>query len=140
MTAPRPRSQEEQLRHVKSDVEHFVRQVEVRLDQFEGEMEQVVAALNMLVRAHNPDVDDDDHTLQAKAMLDAIWECESCQSRLAVVDGKKDEMRIKYRNHMIYVTPGEGGSVSIICRKCGRLNTVKGEPVKGELVESEAAK
>jgi len=50
------------------------------------------------------------------------WRCEECKFQLGVTDPKKSVLRIKYKDLYVEVF---GGSVLVICRRCGKRNLVK---------------
>ena len=56
-----------------------------------------------------------------------IWFCESCGARLGIYDTDKEQLRIRYKEHIVYITPGHGGRVDTTCRRCSFVNTLKSE-------------
>jgi len=56
-------------------------------------------------------------------VADARWSCSSCGSLLGFYDPREDVLRVRYKDHMLYVKVGEGGFVQVICRGCGAVNT-----------------
>jgi hypothetical protein len=63
---------------------------------------------------------DDDQ--RADAMRDTVWACENCAARLGIYDAKADQLRVRYKDFVCYVTPGVGGTVRVPCRRCGLEN------------------
>lgn len=57
------------------------------------------------------------------AVADARWSCSSCGSLLGFYDPREDVLRVRYKDHMLYVRVGVGGFVQVICRGCGAVNT-----------------
>ena len=57
------------------------------------------------------------------AVSDARWSCSACGSLLGFYDPKEDVLRVRYKDHMLYVRVGAGGFVQVICRGCGAVNT-----------------
>ena len=49
------------------------------------------------------------------------WKCFDCKSILGFTNSKKDELRIKYKDLYVFI---KGGETTVICRHCGRQNTV----------------
>lgn len=50
------------------------------------------------------------------------WKCEICHSILGFTDDKKEILRIKYKDFYCYIKSAV--EVTVLCRKCGHLNTV----------------
>lgn len=57
------------------------------------------------------------------AVSDARWSCSACGSLLGFYDPTEDVLRVRYKDHMLYVRVGIGGFVQVICRGCGAVNT-----------------
>ena len=57
-------------------------------------------------------------------LIDIPWVCSNCKALLGFISNSKEEVRIKYKD--LYVV-ASGGTVSVICRKCGRLNVLTQE-------------
>lgn len=57
------------------------------------------------------------------AVADARWSCSACGSLLGFYDPREDVLRVRYKDHMMYVRVGIGGFVQVICRGCGAVNT-----------------
>lgn len=55
-------------------------------------------------------------------MRDDVWACENCAARLGIYNPAKEELRVRYKDFVCYVTPGLKGSVRIPCRRCGLVN------------------
>lgn len=49
------------------------------------------------------------------------WKCFECKSILGYTNSQKDELRIKYKDLYVFI---KGGETTVICRSCGRRNTV----------------
>ena len=54
-------------------------------------------------------------------ILCVAWKCIDCKKILAYTNSKKDTLRIKYKDLYVFV---KGGETTVICRNCGRHNTV----------------
>ena len=64
------------------------------------------------------------------------WLCRTCRAVLGILDGEKEKVRIKYKDHLTYV---EGGKVTVVCRACAAPNTIEqlgeGQPKEATLPE-----
>ena len=60
----------------------------------------------------------------AKEMRDKVWFCENCGARIGIYAPESDELRIRYKEHIVYVVPGVGGKVTVPCRRCSNMNTL----------------
>ncbi len=49
------------------------------------------------------------------------WKCVECKSILGYTNSHKDQLRIKYKDLYVFI---KGGQTTVICRSCGRQNTV----------------
>ena len=58
-------------------------------------------------------------------MRDSVWVCENCAARLGIYDPQTDQLRVRYKDFVCYITPGVGGTVRVPCRRCGLENTLK---------------
>jgi hypothetical protein len=63
---------------------------------------------------------------QTKEMKDKVWFCDNCGARIGIYATDSDELRIRYKEHIVYVVPGDGGRVSVPCRRCSKMNTLEG--------------
>ena len=63
---------------------------------------------------------------QTKEMRDKVWFCDNCGARIGIYSTDSDELRIRYKEHIVYVTPGDGGRVSVPCRRCSKMNIING--------------
>lgn len=48
-----------------------------------------------------------------------IWKCKACDFPLGQIDEQGEILRIKYKDLYLWIT---GGSVTMVCRRCGTLN------------------
>lgn len=107
-----------------------------KLQQRVAELERELATV-AAIAAHG-DAEKTDPS-RGRAMADAIWHCVKCSALLAFYDVRSDVLRIRYKDHMVYVRVGDGGFAQIICRGCGEINTQEyvheaakpGQPVEG---------
>lgn len=49
------------------------------------------------------------------------WKCVECKSILGFTNFCKEVLRIKYKDLYVFI---RGGETTVICRHCGRQNTV----------------
>lgn len=49
------------------------------------------------------------------------WNCKKCDSLLGFVDQTNSTVRLKYKDHYVQI---ESGKISVMCRRCGFLNTI----------------
>ena len=57
-------------------------------------------------------------------MRDKVWACANCAARLGLYDETRDQLRVRYKDFVVYITPGKGGTVKVPCRRCGDENTL----------------
>jgi hypothetical protein len=62
---------------------------------------------------------------QSRQMRDSVWCCGNCGARLGVYNAEKDELRVRYKDFCVYITPGTGGKTMVPCRRCGEQNTLQ---------------
>lgn len=55
---------------------------------------------------------------------DSEWTCDRCRTRLGIVDVTDGTIRRKYRDSMDYTTLGEGGKITVPCRRCAHPNVI----------------
>lgn len=108
------------MRHLEADVRHFNRQVKDRLTSLDDDVGSIVTLCRGALGGTHQD------RKTARVMLDQFWLCKRCGAKLAFFDHEKDEMRIRFRDLFVYVTPGDGGSIRYVCRGCGYVNEIDG--------------
>ena len=62
---------------------------------------------------------------RSNKMRDSVWVCENCAARLGIYDPIEDQLRVRYKDFVCYIKPGDGGVVRVPCRRCGLDNTLK---------------
>lgn len=60
-----------------------------------------------------------------RSATDSVWECVGCGARLGIYNSETNELRVRYKDFLIYVIPGIGGKTSIPCRRCGHMNVIQ---------------
>jgi hypothetical protein len=60
-------------------------------------------------------------------LTDKIWNCSKCGGRLGIYDLKEDELRIRYRDLLLYLNIGVGGYLKLVCKSCSHINELKYE-------------
>jgi len=64
-------------------------------------------------------------------MRDIPWLCKNCKYMLGVISQDKTEVRFKYKDFYARV---RGGSVEVICRRCGEINKLSEEAEEVDIV------
>lgn len=59
------------------------------------------------------------------SVRDDVWACRRCGARLGIYDRADDTLRIRYKDHSVYVKPGIGGSTMVPCRRCAFQNKLE---------------
>lgn len=57
-------------------------------------------------------------------MRDSVWACSNCCARLGIYNDKREELRVRYKDFVAYISPGTGGTVMVPCRRCGEQNSL----------------
>ena len=98
-----------------------------RLERLERQMRGLERDLHLLVKATAaaPPAHATPSTSHHSPTSDVVWSCVKCQSRLGLYDEQLDELRVRYKDFVAYVHVGVGGSVRVVCRGCGELNTLE---------------
>lgn len=52
------------------------------------------------------------------------WRCEHCNFVLGTLPPDNNVINLKYKDFYASIKCGSGGSVSVLCRRCGTLNTI----------------
>lgn len=55
-------------------------------------------------------------------MRDEVWGCANCSARLGIYNKATEELRVRYKDFVAYVTPGVGSKIMVPCRRCGEQN------------------
>ena len=112
LSTPRRRAVDVSGREPKSDIssDPMFR----RLQRQVSELEREVAVATRLAETKSEDT--------GTAVADARWSCSACGSLLGFYNSKEDVLRVRYKDHMLYVRVGVGGFVQVICRGCGAVN------------------
>jgi hypothetical protein len=63
----------------------------------------------------------DDHA-DRTPMRDRVWACANCAARLGLYNERTEEMRVRYKDFVVYIKPGVGGFLKVPCRRCGEEN------------------
>ena len=58
-------------------------------------------------------------------MRDTVWACSNCAARLGLYNKEADEMRVRYKDFVVYIRPGVSGMVKVPCRRCGEENILQ---------------
>lgn len=57
------------------------------------------------------------------------WTCDGCNYLLGVYDTETDVFRRTFKGDVIYITLGDGGHISVICRRCAQPNKLDRETI-----------
>lgn len=96
-----------------TDLEAELRKTTARIGALEHDMRTLVEA----VQSGASDAEEG-----SRPMADAVWRCKKCRGLLGFYDAATDELRIRYKDHIVYVSCGPGGFVRVVCRGCAELN------------------
>jgi hypothetical protein len=95
-----------------------------RLEAVVGEIDLMLQTLHSIVV--NTEWKNGDAPVENKpAMRDKVWACDNCSARLGIYNEERDELRVRYKDFVAYVTPGVGGKIMVPCRRCGCKNLLQ---------------
>ena len=100
------------------------------LEMLVGEMDahiQSLQAVMIMTAAKDAEGQEPVEVDPKKAMRDTVWACQNCGARLGIYNEDKDELRVRYKDFVAYITPGVGGKTMVPCRRCGERNTLEDE-------------
>tara|TARA_Y100000593_G_scaffold95131_1_gene200488 strand:- start:29301 stop:29639 length:339 start_codon:yes stop_codon:yes gene_type:complete len=86
------------------------------------DLDRTVSVLIENIAKYSPSMCEEKHDIQMK---DAIWYCTNCKSKCGVIDRSSDEIRIRYKDHIVYCVVGKGGHIKTPCRRCSYMNELK---------------
>ena len=98
-----------------------------RVDRLEAVVQEQEVAIHHLfatVQAMGRGDPRGEETDDRAPMRDKVWACANCAARLGLYNEEKDQLRVRYKDFVVYITPGVGGSVKVPCRRCGEENTL----------------
>lgn len=102
--------------------------IERSVDGVGRDLDSVSGQVSFLLRAAgaraNPQ-DPEGEEAGPVAQLDETWQCVKCGQRLGFYDPTNDLLRIRHKDLTVYVEVGRGGVVSVPCRACSEMNTVR---------------
>ena len=85
------------------------------------QLEQDIQKLQRIVADQTDKSRDEDRS--QSPIVDAIWKCKKCAYFLGFYDVKTEVLRVRYKEHLMYVRVGSGGFIQVFCRSCGEANT-----------------
>ena len=85
------------------------------------QLEQDIQKLARIVAEQSEKHRDEDRA--TGATTDAVWQCRKCSYLLGFYDIRSEVLRVRYKEHLMYVRVGLGGFVQVFCRSCGEANT-----------------
>ena len=92
------------------------------LERLSLDIEKTVSLLVSNIAKMSPELEEGKHDI---AMTDQIWYCKNCKSKCGVIDRSSDEVRIRYKDHIVYIALGKGGVIRTPCRRCSYMNELK---------------
>jgi hypothetical protein len=102
--------------------------LESRIRRLESHFTEVDAALEgiLSIVKKNMAVEEEENSFE-KPMVDKVWMCFNCGSKLGIYNDKSEELRIRYKDHLVYLKAGKGGFIRVPCRKCAYMNELESE-------------
>ena len=100
-------------------------QLDERIEHLEKCVGELDATLGALIQAIPSLEGSQQEAKPRRSAIDKIWECSGCGARLGIYNKQTNELRVRYKDFLIYVIPGIGGSTRIPCRRCGHMNVVE---------------
>ena len=113
---------------VAQAVQHGLAPISARLAAIEEEGERTGHIVNGLLghlglRAEQQAGDPAEET--KAPLVDTIWCCKKCGTRLGMYDGTDDVMRLRHKEFIAHTHIGIGGWVRVVCKGCAELNVVE---------------
>ena len=102
------------------------------IDGMGKDLDSIAKQLAFLLRKEGiaPEPADDgnpDEEHGSGAVPDVTWQCEKCGQRLGFFDPVQNVLRIRYKDHIVYVETVPGCIVSTPCRLCGHMTVIRDE-------------
>jgi hypothetical protein len=101
-----------------------LQKMEMVIHEIDSQLQHVQA---MVIVAKNSSTENNQPQDKKNPMRDDVWACQNCGARLGIYNNERDELRVRYKDFVAYVTPGVGGKTMVPCRRCGEQNTLKDE-------------
>ena len=101
-----------------------------KIERLEGLLQEQEVAIHHLfamvqAMSHGDGQPTGEKTDDRAPMRDKVWACANCAARLGLYDESKDQLRVRYKDFVVYITPGKGGMVKVPCRRCGEENILE---------------
>lgn len=58
--------------------------------------------------------------------IDKLWLCKKCGSRIGILDEENKDVRIRYKDFVLYWTPAKNSVLTVVCRSCSYQNKKSG--------------
>ncbi len=100
-------------------------QIEDRIDLLEKSVSELDNTLGALIQAIPAIEKNTEEPPNKRSAIDKFWECAGCGARLGIYNQQTTELRVRYKDFLIYVIPGVGGITRIPCRRCGHMNVIE---------------
>lgn len=94
------------------------------LEQSVRELDDTISALIQSVPAVRNSTETETMSGPVSGLKDKVWQCLGCSARLGIYNEDRCELRVRYKDFLIYIVPGAGGMTSIPCRRCGHMNRI----------------
>jgi hypothetical protein len=98
----------------ENNIDNRIGKIEKHLSNVEKEILQLTSLQNDFIK-------------NKVVLTDKIWNCSKCGSRLGIYDLKKDELRVRYRDLLLYLNVGVGGYLKLVCKSCSHINELNYE-------------
>lgn len=95
-----------------------------RVHQSLAEQEAALQHMFAMIQSMQRGDDQQRTTDERTPMRDEVWMCENCSARLGLYNRERDEMRVRYKDFLVYIKPGVGGVLRVPCRRCGEENVL----------------
>lgn len=105
-------------------LENLMPDIEKRIGVLERSISELDEAVHTIIAAQTGQPDSE-VAGSHHGVRDRVWACLGCQARLGIYNEDKCELRVRYKDFLIYVVPGSGGKTSIPCRRCGHMNQIQ---------------
>ena len=91
----------------------------LELEKKVGAMQTHVNGINGLSKRFDSDKD-----AYPDENEDKGWKCAKCSTFIGFFDEEDQQFRFKYKGLVIYLSPGDNGSITIICNNCSYANNL----------------
>ena len=104
------------------DLEKRLKAIESAVCHLAEDMSSLGASLGAVQAQAQMETARRDQDPSRMPMRDQVWACQNCGARMGIYDPETDQLRVRYKDFVCYITPGVGGTVKVPCRRCGLEN------------------